>query len=495
MATYGSVLKAQGIGQNDIIKRAKELFPDKEVKFRGQELGQAFKMYDYFEEHPEMNHLPRASSTAIEAPRHHLPTTSGIIRVLPALRTKPFVLLAGISGTGKSRLVKELAIASCPGRLRDEDGTTPGNYCMIEVKPNWHDSTELLGYYSNISKQYDYTKFVRFLVKAMQHPTVPFFVCLDEMNLAPVEQYFAEYLSELESRKRSASDPHKVVTGALVDKRYFETIYEVKDGEKVVINDKPTDRDWYEYLCLPKTDTGRTDTPTTGEESDTSDLRTKGLTLPDNVIVIGTVNMDDTTHQFSRKVIDRAFTIEMNGGRMQDIFGGQSQLEYQPDDKVADMGTFGARYVTADEAVAKCRRIMSDADCLAFVTGRRDDDTEVEDSLPGWLTKVNDALEGTPFQVSYRVMNELVIYLAVLLDDDGDKNTDYKELANQALNDVVLMKVLPRIEGDSELFATKVPGRTKLHQLQDALPDGTARKKLQEMIDRLESSEYTRFWP
>ena len=85
---------------------------------------------------------------------------------LTALRTKPFMLLAGISGTGKSRIVRELAFKSCPSYLQDEDGTTPGNYCMIEVKPNWHDSSELLGYYSNIAKQYVFTDFVKFLLKA-----------------------------------------------------------------------------------------------------------------------------------------------------------------------------------------------------------------------------------------------------------------------------------------------------------------------------------------
>ena len=119
--------------------------------------------------------------------------------VLSAIRTKPFILLAGISGTGKSRIVRELAFKSCPKYLQDKDGTTPGNYCMIEVKPNWHDSTELLGYYSNLSFSYQYKKFVKFLVKAMMNPEVPFFVCLDEMNLAPVEQYFAEILSVLET--------------------------------------------------------------------------------------------------------------------------------------------------------------------------------------------------------------------------------------------------------------------------------------------------------
>ena len=129
------------------------------------------------------------------------PHTNSYKKYLLALRTKTFLLLAGISGTGKSRIVREFAFKSCPKYLQDEDGTTPGNYCMIEVKPNWHDSTELLGYYSNLSKEYQFKKFVKFLVKAKMYPDVPFFVCLDEMNLAPVEQYFAEVLSILETRK------------------------------------------------------------------------------------------------------------------------------------------------------------------------------------------------------------------------------------------------------------------------------------------------------
>jgi hypothetical protein len=92
-------------------------------------------------------------------------TTTNLMPYFSALRTKPFMLLAGISGTGKSRIVREFAFDSCPKELQDADGTEPGNYCMIEVKPNWHDSTELLGYWSNLNKQYMFTKFVKFLVK------------------------------------------------------------------------------------------------------------------------------------------------------------------------------------------------------------------------------------------------------------------------------------------------------------------------------------------
>lgn len=171
---------------------------------------------------------------------------------ITAIQTKPFLLLAGISGTGKSRIVRELAFKSCPEYLQDKDGTTPGNYCMIEVKPNWHDSTELLGYYSNLNISYQFKKFVKFLVKAKMNPEVPFFVCLDEMNLAPVEQYFAEILSIMETRKHpkvgGGDETNKdiIKTGTIIDSTYFEKYtWKGKDGEKMERDEPMSDRDWY----------------------------------------------------------------------------------------------------------------------------------------------------------------------------------------------------------------------------------------------------------
>lgn len=128
-------------------------------------------------------------------------------KYLAAIRTKPFVLLAGISGTGKSRMVRQLARGCCPAEGPLARDSKPGNFEMIQVRPNWHDSTELMGYVTRITSnqkpKYVMTPFVRFLVKAWLNPEIPFFLCLDEMNLAPVEQYFAEYLSVIETRRRA----------------------------------------------------------------------------------------------------------------------------------------------------------------------------------------------------------------------------------------------------------------------------------------------------
>ena len=377
---------------------------------------------------------------------------------LTAIRTKPFLLLAGISGTGKSRIVRELAFMTCPKELQDEDGTTPGNYCMIEVKPNWHDSTELLGYYSSFNGGgYRFTKFDRFVIKAWLNPDVPFFVCLDEMNLAPVEQYFAEFLSVLETRSRD-KEGH-VVTGALVDKQYF------KDDTKMTTEfglDKGDD--WTIKVR--------------------SDLVNKGLTLPPNLIVIGTVNMDDTTYQFSRKVIDRAMTIEMNGGELSQMFGNSNSLKYRSDEDVVKLGLFKAPYINADEVI---ERYQSQAQII-------------KEKLPEKLEAVNTALNDTPFQVSYRVLNELVIYLGALMDEATAKGESIDDdtlptLIDQAMDQITLMKILPRIEGDEDMFR-RSGGTNVLKTLQSLFSeDSDSYRKLEEMADRLDRTGFTRFWP
>ena len=377
---------------------------------------------------------------------------------LTAIRTKPFLLLAGISGTGKSRIVRELAFMTCPKELQDEDGTTPGNYCMIEVKPNWHDSSELLGYYSSFNGGgYRFTKFDRFVVKAWLNPDVPFFVCLDEMNLAPVEQYFAEFLSVLETRSRDKEG--NVVTGALVDKQYFKDDTKMKEDLGLDGAD-----DWTIKVR--------------------SDLINKGLTLPPNLIVIGTVNMDDTTYQFSRKVIDRAMTIEMNGGELSQMFGNSNNLKYRSDEDVVKLGLFKAPYINADEVI---ERYQSQAQII-------------KEKLPKKLEAVNTALKDTPFQVSYRVLNELVIYLGALMDEATAKGEAIDDdalpaLIDQAMDQITLMKILPRIEGDEDMFR-RSGGTNVLKTLQSLFSEDTdSYKKLKEMIDRLERTGFTRFWP
>lgn len=487
---------------------------DSRVKERyAAELNGAFLMFKYFEKHPDEFVLGKQQTE----PRKYTinctnrPSTSPY---LTAIRTKPFLLLAGISGTGKSRIVREFAFKSCPKCLQDKAGTTPGNYCMIEVKPNWHDSTELLGYYSRLGKAgYQFTKFVKFLVKAKMFPNVPFFVCLDEMNLAPVEQYFAEILSILETRKHPKNpetgevDMSLVKTEPIIDAQYFRELSPMPLAKNAhteeSFSSKLTDRDI--YLKLFDIDT---ESDIDEEVGSRTELTTEGLTLPDNVVIIGTVNMDDTTHQFSRKVIDRAMTIEMNGGNLRNMFGGSRDLDYLPEEEQQKwQHAFTRHYVTADEVLEAHPDVAE----------------ELMEELPARLEAINKALKGTPFEVSYRVLNELTIMVGVMLDEGKTP----EEAIAQSVNHILLMKILPRMEGDAEMFALSreyknkvgVSHDNRLEWLKELAPDlnepsldtasddagaeepaekehpQTAKEKIEEMIDRLNNQEFTRFWP
>ena len=408
-----------------------------------------------------------------------------------ALRTKPFLLLAGISGTGKSQKVQELAFMTCPnGELRNEGGTTPGNYCLVEVKPNWHDSTELLGYYSALSGKYELTDFIRFAYKASQNKDVPFFLCLDEMNLAPVEQYFAEFLSVLETRKKVGNG---ILTQYLLSKDRFSNCelqkkVLVKEDGDIIEGDKQYKM---EFLYSEK------------DAEIITYLKEKGLTLPDNLFVIGTVNMDDTTHQFSRKVIDRAFTIELNGGKMSEMFSPESKMLLEYRDEPIPLEAFKAEFVRAYEVLddvrfTKYKDVISTR--IPALLGDSDGTAEAD--------SINGILNETPFRVSYRVQNELVLYLSTLIERANFQEPDQIEgLIGEATLAILLEKVLPRVQGEQKQLETQNGKSNVLKDLKTFVEshfkseeDADANslynqvlRKLKEMDDKL-ANYYTNFF-
>lgn len=370
---------------------------------------------------------------------------------ITAIKSKPFLLLAGISGTGKSRIVRELARACWDEDSEEFKAQKPKNFEMIQVKPNWHDSSELIGYVSRINgERYVVGPFLRFLVKAIQNPQTPHFLCLDEMNLAPVEQYFAEYLSVIESRKVNADGV--VVTDPIVD-------FEQTDAYKSLIDQLFTDDEERKaYLT---------------EENG------KRLSLPANLIVVGTVNMDETTFSFSRKVLDRAMTIEMN----------EVNLDAGLTERYEHIGKLGYEELigTAVEGVD----VYSD-------------NQEVCDKALIYLKAVNTVLEGTPFKVAYRTRNEFLLYVVNNLpynkDEEGNELPDGYVVA-RALDEVTNMKILSRIEGDDTKVTDGLLENLKrviteeLANISDGFPieKSVSLKKLDEMKQRL-SSGYTSFW-
>ena len=360
---------------------------------------------------------------------------------LTALRTKPFMLLAGISGTGKSRIVREMAKACWKEEDEEYGKNNPRNFCMVQVKPNWHDSTELMGYVTRISGTPEYIPgpFLRFLAAAIKEPSVPYFLCLDEMNLAPVEQYFAEYLSVIESRKLNPDGT--ITTDPII---------------------KPEDTQEYHDLI------GKL----LGDEE-----RLKGatLTIPQNLFVVGTVNMDETTFSFSRKVLDRAMTIEMNEVN---LHGG---LEKGTDNEIGYIGN----------------SIIGDAaeGCDIY-----EDNRELCDQVLAYLEEVNKVLEGTPFKIAYRTRNEFLMYAV------NRKTLAPESQLWQTLDEMTSMKILSRIEGDSD--HTEKP-LTELKELVEehivskivtaadgtsALPGSISATKIDEMLAKLKSTSFTSYW-
>lgn len=343
------------------------------------------------------------------------------LQYLTALRTKPFMLLAGISGTGKSRIVRKLAQATVTEELQKAEGYegtdfandrwklhSPANFELIQVKPNWHNSMDVIGYLSNIpSPHYVFTPFIEFIVKAWQYPEVPFFLCLDEMNLAPVEEYFAEFLSAIESRSFEGGE---YMTDPII--KPFNSFGD--DVAKMMVN-----------TLFPNFTAGDTESTTT---KIIKHFRIKGLTLPKNLIVIGTVNMDETTFSFSRKVLDRAMSVEMNEVNY------DSFLNDTTDD---DLKTIVLAFEEND-----------DADLNALLVDRHIEAREIIDELGDdakfaidYLKRINALLEGTPFKLGYRAANEALIYLQASYEFG---HTD--RIA--ALDNFTLMKILSRVEGD-----------------------------------------------
>lgn len=339
---------------------------------------------------------------------------------------KPLLLFAGISGTGKTRFIRE-QVKSNP----DQD-----NYCLVPVRPDWHEPSDLLGHISRISgkKEYVSTPVLHFITQAWLHifgcvgevrtdgkiglsqeqldHIPPFWLCLDEMNLAPVEQYFADYLSILETRHWYTSP------------------------ELTAFNDNEGMDYGYVYQCDPllKADTlsQQLDQNARTELAEKLGLNLNialhqqiwasfcqhGIAIPFNLMVAGTVNMDETTHGFSRKVIDRALTFDFN--------------EFFPND-------FDAYFASALQPKRLGYPTWSDGRAITEVPELE----QYSKESVTFLKAVNEVLQQSPFELAYRALNELM--LALLAHHPANP----AELV-AIWDDFMMCKVLPRIEGDSD---------------------------------------------
>ncbi|MFR3557140.1 MAG: McrB family protein [Paraclostridium sordellii] len=271
-----------------------------------------------------------------------------------SLKTKPFVILAGISGTGKSKIVRLFA---------ESIGATTENkqFNMISVRPDWNDGTELMGY-KNLNDDFidgSLTKIIKEASKP-ENKNKPYFACLDEMNLARVEYYLSDYLSIIESRKKVGQD---IIT-----------------------------------------------------ESE--------LQIPDNIYLIGTVNMDDTTFTFSRKVLDRANTIEFSDVNLENLFEEITEEEITP--------------IKVDNRFLKTTYLK--------IMDIGEEHIEYAKEINKKIIEINNILKQSQKQFAYRVRDEILFYMI-----ENKKS----ELLNEdvAFDYQIMQKILPAITGSEQSIA------------------------------------------
>ena len=276
-----------------------------------------------------------------------------IKRLAYSLMAKPFVILSGLAGSGKTQLA--LAFAKCMSENIEEQ------VCTVSIGADWTNREPLLGY-PNALRSGEYVMpesgVLQLLMRAEYDTTKPYFLIFDEMNLSVVERYFADFLSAMES------------------------------GEKIKLWDG-------------------------GEEVPAE------ISLPKNVFIIGTINVDETTYMFSPKVLDRANVIEFK-------IAPEEMEQYLNEKK--DIHLEKAYSACADMAVDFVEKAKSQIEI---------ENGEEKDILLSFFKE----LKQVNAEFGYRTVNEICRYLHFAGED---KDGLQKE---KAIDTAILQKLLPKLHG------------------------------------------------
>ncbi|MGI6436153.1 MAG: MrcB family domain-containing protein [Syntrophomonadaceae bacterium] len=289
-----------------------------------------------------------------------------IAAYIAALRTKPFVILAGVSGTGKSKLPALISRA------------TGGKCHMIPVRPDWTDSSDVLGY-CDLQGQFKPGALLSVVREAANYPEKHFVCIMDEMNLARVEHYFAEVLSQVENR-------HPDGMGRFSSGRLIGQDLKEKDAE------------WGQQV------------------------------LPPNLAIVGTVNMDESAYGFSRKVLDRAFTLEFSEIHLE---SWGNVIDDTPDINIWPVELWFPRAIN-----------------LNGLQNLTVEDNQKIEKVITVLTEINSILIQGQLQVGYRVRDEVALFVLHAQEIINSFVTRGGIRVNP-LDLALQMKILPRIIGGS----------------------------------------------
>lgn len=334
-----------------------------------------------------------------------------IARYLAAALTKPLVILAGVSGTGKSKLAELVAefYSAAVGPPPTNAGTPAvgenfvflpargapnlDHFALVAVRPDWIDNQSILGFVNPITNQYESTQALDLILRAhaalntaTDKAAAPrFFMLLDEMNLARVEHYFSDWLACTESRRYRPDDSISQQPVPLHRMgQNLQTKMQQSNGTA-------------EILEVPSS-----------------------LPLPTNLIVTGTVNVDETTFGFSPKVLDRAMVLEFDEVDLERLRSGGS-------------GVLVGGY-----------RFPDSLPSFRLPTGK--DYGALPEAAHRHIVTINGILQSARLHLGYRAANEMALFMALYNDmlPLAPDDTDWL----RALDAALLQKVLPRLSGN-----------------------------------------------
>ena len=357
-----------------------------------------------------------------------------VSRVLTALRTHDLVILAGSSGCGKSQIVKGIADA-----IRAE-------VHIIPVRPNWTSPEDLLGYYNPLQRCYSTSPFLESLIEASkpQNQNRLYFVCLDEMNLARPEYYFADFISALEERFAVPSiqlySQLEASHNFAEYRRLFELIKRATGETSTISSDLISDPEFLDSLqgVLSAADKNTTlQIHSRLRRTIAASLQVPSIfKLPANVRIVGTVNMDETTFQFSPKVVDRAHVIRFDN----------------PGAALADR----VRAEIKEAGAEPCRCPMSASQFGPERSAYPEYDDSALSDMRNLLEKWNtEFLVPLGIGVGFRTIRQAMNYERRFLELAGD--SPHSRL--RAADHVILTKLLPRFsfDGSQQTIFRKKP--------------------------------------
>lgn len=340
-------------------------------------------------------------------------------RYITSLLAKPFVILTGNRGTGKTRISKQFA-----EYLEWESDEGKKNWVIIPVGADWTDNTKILGYYNPLAEdgngKYEKTKIVELIEEANRHKEIPYFVILDEMNLSHVERYFSDFLSHMETP------------------------------------DTPFELEGY----------------------------TRRLDYPENMFVVGTVNIDETTYMFSPKVLDRANVIEFKPQK-EDVFKVFSAAGTVGKMVPVNDGSAQAFLKLAKEI--RTGKFAVDEDLTHYYTDVDGDFTGSNlDYVEGVFSDIYEIVQKYDFEFAFRTVKEIRNYIAAAYE--LLEKTEFN--LNQIIDEQLLQKILPKIHGNKKEIGQMLE---ELTGLCDKYSLVLSKKKIEQMKGKLAKVQYASF--